>query len=57
VGQAIRLQVGWCYARVQTWQIGINGREWLARQMDQAGLACSRSRLLVAQALACVAGF
>jgi hypothetical protein len=40
----IHPQVGWCYARVQTWfpfniQIGINGREWLARQMDQAGLA------------------
>jgi hypothetical protein len=35
--------VGWMYGRIQTWfpfeiQIGINGREWLARQMDQAGM-------------------
>jgi len=35
--------LGWMHARIQTWfpfhiQIGINGREWLARQMDQAGL-------------------
>ncbi len=38
---------GFMYARVQTWfpfavQIGLNGREWLARQMDQAGLAYRR---------------
>jgi DNA-binding PadR family transcriptional regulator len=31
------------YARIQTWfpfniQVGLNGREWLARQMDQQGL-------------------
>lgn len=36
-------EVGWMYARIQTWfpfriQVGINGREWLARQMDQAGM-------------------
>ena len=36
-------QVGWMYARLQTWfpfniQVGMNGREWLARQMDQVGL-------------------
>jgi hypothetical protein len=36
-------QVGWMYARLQTWfpfhiQVGMNGREWLARQMDQEGL-------------------
>ncbi len=36
-------QLGWMYARLQTWfpfhiQVGMNGREWLARQMDQAGL-------------------
>ena len=36
-------QVGWMYARLQTWfpfniQVGLNGREWLARQMDQQGL-------------------
>jgi hypothetical protein len=39
----IHEQVGWMYARLQTWfpfhiQIGLNGREWLARQMDRAGL-------------------
>jgi hypothetical protein len=36
-------RLGWMYARLQTWfpfriQIGINGREWLAQQMRQAGL-------------------
>ena len=36
-------EVGWMYARLQTWfpfniQVGLNGREWLARQMDRAGL-------------------
>src|SRR6266567_3897478 len=36
-------ELGFLYARIQTWfpfhiQIGINGREWLARQMDQTGL-------------------
>jgi len=39
----IHAVLGWMHARIQTWfpfhiQIGINGREWLARQMDQAGL-------------------
>jgi hypothetical protein len=39
---------GMMYARVQTWfpysvQIGINGREWLARQLDQAQLPYRRS--------------
>src|ERR1700730_6179443 len=34
---------GWMYIRLQTWfpfevQIGLNGREWLAAQMDRAGL-------------------
>lgn len=34
---------GWMHARIQTWfpfniQIALNGREWLARQMDRAGL-------------------
>ena len=37
-------QLGFCHARVQSWLpfnvfICINGREWLARQMDQAGLS------------------
>jgi hypothetical protein len=36
-------QLGWMYARVQSWfpfnlQVGMNGREWLARQMDLHGL-------------------
>jgi hypothetical protein len=36
-------QFGWMYASIQTWfpfamHICIHGREWLARQMDQAGL-------------------
>lgn len=35
--------LGWLHARIQTWfpfsiQIGINGREWLARQMGAAGI-------------------
>lgn len=43
----IDAQLGWMYARIQTWfpftvHIYINGREWLARQMDQAGLGYVR---------------
>ena len=39
---------GWMYVRLQTWfpfevQIGINGREWLARRMDQEGMRYRRS--------------
>ncbi len=39
----IHPEVGWMYARLQTWfpfniQVGMNGREWLARQMDKQGL-------------------
>ena len=35
-------ELGWMYARLQTWfpfhiQIGVNGREWLSRQMDREG--------------------
>jgi hypothetical protein len=38
---------GFMHARIQTWfpfrvPIGLNGREWLARPMDQAGLAYQR---------------
>ncbi len=38
---------GLVYGRVQTWfpftlQIGLNGREWLARQLDAAGLSYRR---------------
>ena len=36
-------EMGWMHARIQTWfpfniQIAVNGREWLARQMDRIGL-------------------
>ena len=39
----IHPQLGWMYARIQTWfpfriQVGINGREWLAHQMRQEKL-------------------
>jgi len=39
--------LGWMNARIQTWfpfaiQICINGREWLARQLDTAGVAYQR---------------
>jgi hypothetical protein len=38
---------GLMYARIQTWfpyaiQVGINGREWLGRQLDQAGIGYER---------------
>jgi len=44
----IHPRFGWMYVRLQTWfpfdiQVGINGREWLARQMDQQGLKYERS--------------
>lgn len=39
----IHPEAGWMHARIQTWfpfniQVGLNGREWLARQMDREGL-------------------
>jgi hypothetical protein len=39
---------GWMYVRLQTWfpfeiQVGINGREWLARQLTQAHIRHVRS--------------
>ena len=39
---------GWCYVRLQLYfpfevQVYINGREWLCRQMDQAGMSYERS--------------
>jgi hypothetical protein len=45
----IHPQFGWMYLRLQTWfpfeiQVGMNGREWLARQMDRANLKYERSR-------------
>src|SRR3954454_9457874 len=41
-------EFGWMHVRLQTWapyemQIYVNGREWLARQMDQAGIGDRRS--------------
>ena len=43
----IHEQVGWLSVRLQTWfpfliQVCLNGREWLARQMDAEGLAYRR---------------
>lgn len=40
---------GWMHARIQTWfpfyvHVCINGREWLARRMDQVGVRYSRQR-------------
>jgi hypothetical protein len=40
-------QFGLCHVRVQTWypftvEVWVNGREWLARQMDEAGIAYVR---------------
>jgi hypothetical protein len=40
----IHPEVGWMHARIQTWfpfniQIAMNGREWLARQMEKVGLS------------------
>ncbi len=42
-------QFGWCHARMQTWfpfyvHVCINGREWLARRMDQAGIRYCRQQ-------------
>jgi hypothetical protein len=39
----IHPEVGWIHTRIQTWfpfniQVGLNGREWLARQMDREGV-------------------
>jgi hypothetical protein len=39
---------GWMYIRLQTWfpfevQIGLNGREWLARRLDREGMKYRRS--------------
>jgi hypothetical protein len=44
----IHPKFGWMYVRLQTWfpfeiQVGINGREWLSRQMDQENLRYRRS--------------
>jgi hypothetical protein len=43
----IHPQVGWMYARIQTWfpfniQVGLNGREWLSRQMDRQEMEYQR---------------
>jgi hypothetical protein len=44
----IHPKFGWMYVRLQTWfpfeiQVGINGREWLSRQLDQENLGYIRS--------------
>jgi len=43
------LEVGLVYVRLQTWfpftvHVGMNGREWLARQMDRGGVDYQRRR-------------
>jgi hypothetical protein len=43
----IHPRFGWMHTRIQTWfpfrvHVCLNGREWLARQMDQVGLAYRR---------------
>lgn len=43
----IDARFGWCHARIQTWfpfyvHVCINGREWLARRLDQEGIRYSR---------------
>jgi hypothetical protein len=40
-------ELGFCHARVQSWlpfnvHVCVNGREWLGRQMDRAGVAYAR---------------
>jgi hypothetical protein len=42
-------QFGWMHARIQTWfpfyvHVCINGREWLARRLDQVGIRYSRQQ-------------
>ena len=42
-------QFGWCHARIQTWfpfyiHVCINGREWLGRRLDQAGIRYCRQQ-------------
>lgn len=46
-GYMIDNTFGWMSIRLQTWfpftvQVCVNGREWLARQLDQAGIAYER---------------
>jgi hypothetical protein len=40
-------ELGWCHIRLQTWfpftvQVWVNGREWLARQLDRRGIGYVR---------------
>src|SRR3954447_5793809 len=44
----INAEFGWMHVRLQTWapyeiQVYVNGREWLARQPDAAGIGYRRS--------------
>ena len=41
-------EFGWMHVRLQSWapysiQVYVNGREWLARQLDRRGMAYSKS--------------
>src|SRR5687768_3785311 len=43
---------GLCYVRIQTWfpftiRVGLNGRLWLARQLEQGGVSFQRQRNLI----------
>ena len=43
---------GLCYVRVQTWfpftiRVGLNGRLWLARELEKRGVPCQRHRNLI----------
>src|SRR3954463_14335514 len=47
-------EFGWMHVRLQTWapyeiQVYVNGREWLARQMDRAGIGYRRSNNKITQ--------
>jgi len=42
---------GWCHARIQTWfpfyiHVCINGREWLARRLDEVGIRYCRQQIV-----------
>src|SRR6516164_3069265 len=45
---SVHPQFGWMFVRLQTWfpfeiQVYVNGRDWLARQLDREGLSYRRS--------------
>jgi hypothetical protein len=52
----LHADLGLCYVRVQSWfpfaiRVGLNGRHWLCRQLEQRGVPCQRrNNLLLAVA-------